>query len=53
MRLKKMTAAGEHDLTVPDHRVIAKGTLNDILTSVSVWNGIPKNELIERLRGRD
>ena len=38
--------------TVPDHRTIAKGTLNDILSSASVWNGIPKEELIGRLRER-
>jgi len=51
--LKKMTASGEHNLTVPDHRVVAKGTLNDILASVSVWNGIPKDELVQKLRAGD
>jgi hypothetical protein len=50
VRLRKTTASGEHNLTVPDHRVIAKGTLNDILASASLWNGIPKDELIARLR---
>jgi len=30
--------------------VLAKGTLNDILTRVSLWNNIPKDELLERLR---
>lgn len=47
-----MTPAGEHHLTIPDHPTIAKGTLNDILASVSLWNGIAKNELIHRLRTR-
>lgn len=50
VRLTKITGAGEHHITVPDHRLIAKGTLNDILTAVSVQNGIPKDELLGRLR---
>ncbi len=29
IRLPKQTALGEHNLTVPAHREIAKGTLND------------------------
>ena len=41
---------GEHNITVPDHPVLAKGTLNDILTRVALWNGISKDELLERLR---
>ena len=52
VRLKKVTGSGEHGLTVRDHRVVAKGTLNDILASVSVWNGIAKDDLIDRLSGR-
>jgi len=44
------TAAGEHNITVPLHKEIAKGTLNDILNKISVWNGIPKRRLIELLR---
>jgi hypothetical protein len=31
---------------VPDHKVVAKGTLNDILTTVSLWNNIPKEDWI-------
>ena len=50
IRLRKVTAIGEHNLTVPDHKVLAKGTLNDILTRVSLWNNIPKENLMERLR---
>jgi len=49
IRLRKTTAVGEHNLTVPDHKILAKGTLNDILTRVSLWNGIPKEELLARL----
>jgi hypothetical protein len=40
---------GEHHVTVPDHKELAKGTLNDILTRVSLWNNIPKDELLRRM----
>lgn len=50
VRLSKFTPVGEHNITVPDHKTIAKGTLNDILTRVSLWNGISKEELVDRLR---
>ena len=50
IRLRKVSALGEHNITVPNHDAVAKGTLNDILTRVSLWNNIPKEELIERLR---
>jgi len=49
IRLRKQTALGEHNLTVPAHKEVAKGTLNDILTRVSLWNNIPKEELLRRL----
>lgn len=49
IRLRKQTPLGEHNLTVPAHKELAKGTLNDILTRVSLWNNIPKQELIRRL----
>ncbi len=51
VRLRKQTGAGEHNITVPDHQTLAKGTLNDILSSVSIRNGIPKSDLLERLKG--
>jgi predicted RNA binding protein YcfA (HicA-like mRNA interferase family) len=50
IRVRKRNDLGEHNLTVPDHDVLAKGTLNDLLTRISLWNSIPKDELIERLR---
>jgi len=50
IRLRKVTPLGEHNITVSAHRVLAKGTLNDILTRVSLWNNIPKKDLIDRLR---
>ena len=40
---------GTSYITVPMHRVIAKGTLNDILNEVSLWTGISKDDLINRL----
>ena len=30
VRLKKLTATGDHNITVPLHDELAKGTLNDI-----------------------
>lgn len=52
IRLRKVTAIGEHNITVPNHKVIAKGTLNDIITKISLWNNIPKDILINWLLGR-
>jgi predicted RNA binding protein YcfA (HicA-like mRNA interferase family) len=52
VRLRKTTNAGEHNITVPFHREIAKGTLNDILSRVSIWNSIPKEDLVRMLRER-
>ena len=50
VRLRKITSIGEHKITVPDHEEIAKGTLNDILSKVSLWNGISKDEIIRLLK---
>ena len=50
IRLKKITALGEHAITIPAHKVIAKGTLSDIIGRVSLWNNIPREELNRRLR---
>ena len=49
VRLKKATEAGDHNITVPIHDEIAKGTLNDILSHVSMRNNISKDELIDLL----
>lgn len=48
--LRKATPLGEHNITVPTHKVVAKGTLNDILTKISLWNNAPKEDLIKQLR---
>jgi len=50
IRLKKVTASGEHAITIPAHKVIAKGTLSDIIGRVSLWNNIPREELSRKLR---
>lgn len=50
IRLKKVTALGEHAITIPAHKVIAKGTLNDILNRTSLWNNTPKESLLHRLK---
>ncbi|MEK6582934.1 MAG: type II toxin-antitoxin system HicA family toxin [Nitrospirota bacterium] len=49
IRLRKLTSIGEHNITIPNHKTVAKGTLNDILTRVSLWNNINKDELIRML----
>ena len=52
IRLKKITASGEHAITVPAHKDIAKGTLSDVIGRVSLWNNISREELNRRLRQR-
>lgn len=50
VRLQKATPLGDHNITVPAHRTVAKGTLSDILNRVSLWNNIPKEDLIKRMK---
>ncbi|MBN1160534.1 MAG: type II toxin-antitoxin system HicA family toxin [Dehalococcoidales bacterium] len=50
IRLTKITASGEHAITIPEHKGIAKGTLSDIINKVSLHNNISKEELIRRLK---
>ena len=42
VRVKKPTVAGEHNITVPLHEELAKGTLNDILLKYPSGMGFPK-----------
>jgi len=49
VQLRKATQAGDHNITVPLHDDVAKGTLGDILSKVSIWCGISKDDLIEML----
>ena len=48
-RYKLTKPIGTSYITVPMHHAIAKGTLNDILSEVSLWTGISKDNLINRL----
>ena len=50
VRLLKVTPAGRHKLTIPDHDPVAKGTLADILGKVSIWCQTDKQEIINKLR---
>jgi len=43
------TQTGRHVVTVPLHRVVAKGTLGDILKKVSLWTGQSAEELLAEL----
>lgn len=47
--MRKTSEMGEHNITVPAHSSIARGTLNDILNRVSLWNNVPKETLIRTL----
>jgi len=49
IRLRKTTTVGVHNITIPEHKTVAKGTLNDILAKVSLWNNISKEDLIKML----
>jgi len=50
VRFMKATAIGSHNITIPMHAEISKGTLNDVLSSVSLWNGVPREKLLAMLR---
>lgn len=47
VRLRKSTPSGEHNITIPLHDELAKGTLNDILSQISVWNKISEDAFID------
>ena len=47
---EKTTKIGKHTITVPLHKVITKGTLNDILNKLSLFNGISKEGLVAKLK---
>ena len=50
VQLKCDTKNGSHSITVPMHNEIAKGTLNDILNSVSLWLNMSKDELLTQMK---
>jgi len=49
MRLTKVTEKREYHLTIPKHRFLKLGTLNNILKDVAKCLGITKDELINKL----
>ena len=50
VRLTKSSSQGVHDITVPKHPSVAKGTLNDILSRVSLWNMVSRDDLVKMLK---
>lgn len=50
IRLKKSSKTGPHSITVPLHETLAKGTLTDILSKISIWNEMPKENLLNMLK---
>mgnify|MGYP001767346287 CR=1 FL=1 len=50
LRVEKMTKAGMHRMTIPHLSPLAPGTLDDILTTVSLWNHLSKTDLLEMLK---
>jgi predicted RNA binding protein YcfA (HicA-like mRNA interferase family) len=48
-RMSLETPEGRHFVTVPLHRVLAKGTLHDILREVSAATHLPIEQLLEKL----
>jgi predicted RNA binding protein YcfA (HicA-like mRNA interferase family) len=50
IRLVKITTAGQHKITIPDHDPVAKGNLSDIFAKISLWCQIDKQDLIKRMR---
>ncbi len=50
VRLRKHTPSGDHNITIPLHDELAKGTFHDILSQVSIWNGISEDALIDMIK---
>lgn len=50
LKMRKTTGIGQHTIVVPLHKVVAKGTLNDILNKLSLWNNVSKDKLISGLK---
>ncbi|MCX6006805.1 MAG: type II toxin-antitoxin system HicA family toxin [Chloroflexi bacterium] len=47
---EKTFKAGKHTITVPLHKEITKGTLNDILNRIGLFNGLSKEDLVKKLK---
>ncbi len=51
IRLTSRYTGEEHNITIPAHKPIKIGTLNNILKEVAEYLGITKGELIKNLFG--
>lgn len=49
IRLSSAYKSQSHKITIPDHKEIKIGTLNNILNEVANYLGITKTELVEYL----
>ncbi len=47
---EKTTKIGKHTITVPLHKEVTKGTFNDILNKISLFNSITKEALVDKLK---
>lgn len=47
---EKTAKIGKHTITVPMHKEITKGTLNDILNKLSLFNSISKDDLVAKVK---
>lgn len=47
---EKITKVGKHTITIPLHKEITKGTLNDILNRIGLFNGMGKEDLVHKLK---
>jgi predicted RNA binding protein YcfA (HicA-like mRNA interferase family) len=47
---EKTAKIGKHTITVPLHKEITKGTLNDILGKIGLFNSLNKEDLVNRLK---
>jgi len=50
IRMRKVCGAEVHNITIPLHREIAKGTFNDIMKSIATHMNISKSEIIGQLK---
>ena len=50
IKLKLICKKGTHVIIIPNHKPIAKGTLNDILSKVCLWIDKSKEELAKMLK---
>jgi predicted RNA binding protein YcfA (HicA-like mRNA interferase family) len=49
MRLTRYYAGNEQDVTIPNHKSLKIGTLNNILYDVALQLGLTKEELVGKL----